>query len=97
MPRFISKMTDSHMQLCGCETCYVTKNLTSVLNAYCTRTYKKMIADADKPENADTRQDKLDRAESFKLMTKLEDGSPKWNHPMDFVDLSTCSKVDVGN
>ena len=31
MPRCISRMTDSHRQLCGCECCIISKNFVLVL------------------------------------------------------------------
>ena len=49
LPKNLRKMTDSHMQLCGCEVCIISKNLVPVLNKWCTVTYNSMMNEANKP------------------------------------------------
>ena len=96
LPKNLRRMTDSHMQLCGCEICIISKNLVPVLNKWCTVTYNSMMKEAHKPENVANKEQLVQEAKTFRSWSHNADGSPKRSHPRDFVDLITCPKVDVG-
>ena len=93
MPSYLSKMTDSHMQLCGCETCIMSKNFVHALNKWCTLAHNSMMNEAEKPENAAKKDELAQKAKQFRSWSHNEDGSPKWKHPRDTVDLIACPKV----
>ena len=91
MPRNLVPMTDSHMQLCGCETCIIAKSLTITLNGWCTRYHNSLVNDAGKAANRRGRnwkkkkRDLLQKAGTVKAFSKAEDGTAKHKHPRDFV------------
>ena len=96
MPRCISRMTDSHRQLCGCESCIISKNFVLVLNKFCTWAHKAMIDEANKHENADNKAQLEEEAKAFLGWFKKEDGSPRFSHPRDVIDAMTCPMVKAG-
>ena len=62
MPRHVSPMTDTHMELCGCENCNISKNFVHTLNKWVTNYVKCLKNEADKPENSDEKTDLLHKA-----------------------------------
>ena len=103
LPRNLVAMTDSHMQLCGCEPCIVCKkNLLITVNAWCTRLHTSLLNEAGKVAKQKTRgseekkREILDKAEAVKEFSKAADGTAKYKHPRDIVAAMTCPKVDTG-
>ena len=97
MPRHVSPMTDTHMELCGCENCNISKHFVHTLNKWVTNYVKWLKNEAEKPENSDEKTDLLHKAKIVNARFKNPDGTNKYDHPRQIVDVMTCPKVDVGD
>ena len=90
-------MTDSHMELCGCECCNISKNFVPTLNKWVTNYVKWLKNEAQKPENREEKTRLLLKAKLVNDRFKKPDGTNKYDHPRDIVEVMTCPKVDVGD
>jgi hypothetical protein len=88
LPRNISRMTDSHKEMCGCEHCIISKQYLQAVSAWTTKYYALR-------NDLDINDEQMNAMHSF-YFNDDQKATAKFEHPREVLSTMSCEAVNDG-